>query len=185
MRNPVGVSFLAALVFLAGCRGKEASYRSPAEVATAMTQMSRAHRFDRAVQIGQDWLHSHPQDAVIYHQIAMTFLLNANVDPLHKRELLNQSSDYFDKSFQVEPDNPFAALNAALGFESIANLSSGDDRCGFYERANAALKRQEPLLVGDQYVLRNGQVISVSPLRTEHDRLQSKLRDEMEKARCR
>jgi len=187
MRKVLALTLLGSIALLIACNRSKASYRSSAEVATAMTQETEGRRFDRAIQIGQEWLSSHPDDSVHYHQSARLLFLRASIDrdPRHKRELLERASDYFEKSVRAEPHDPITVLNAALGFEGIANLSFDNDRCGYYVKAGAALKRMEPLLVGNEYVLKNGQTIAVAPLRTEHDRRRSKLSDEMEKARCR
>jgi len=185
--NKASMLILASTAFIAACNRGNVSYRSPAEVATAMTQESQGHHFDRAIQIGQDWVRSHPDDSLIYNQIAMVFCLQASRerDPPHKRQLLVRASDDFEKSVQVEPHDPLSVLTAALGFEGIAKLSSDEDRCGYYIKADATLKRMEPLLVKDEYLLKNGQTIPVAPMRTSYHQLTSKLSEEMNKARCR
>jgi hypothetical protein len=184
MKNSFIFALLLSYPLLTGCPRKVPTYGSPAEVANAMTRFSQAGRLDQAVQTGLEWIRTHPQDSIIYQQLGMTFVIKSSTELNHRRDLLNEASRYYERSITVTPGDPVAALLAASGIENVGRVASPEDRCQYFQKAKSTLVQLEPLIVGDHFQLRNGQIVSLATVRTAHDQLKSKLLVDMTQAQC-
>jgi hypothetical protein len=184
MKNSIVFVLLLSYPLLTGCQRKVPTYGSPAEVANAMTRFSQAGRFDQAVQTGQEWIRTHPQDSIIYQQLGMAFVIKSSAELNHRRALLNEASRYYERSITVAPGDPVAALLAASGIENVGRVASPEDRCQYFHKAKSALVELEPSIVGDHFQLKNGQVVSLATVRTANDQVKSKLLVEMTQAEC-
>src|SRR5258708_2599692 len=100
------------------------------------------HLYDRAVQESLKELRNGPGDASIYDQIAMVYLIRAQVDK--NQQWVDQAITYIDKELATyrgwgDPDPGFALLRAGMALEAAGEISA-QQRCTYYHRAVEVLQ---------------------------------------------
>ena len=149
-----------------------------------MVNASKAHDYDRAIEIGNRWLSAHPQDDAINGQLGYAYYVKAQHDPLHQREFLSRSAQAFQDSIAASLGEPLPLLNAAWGFKIIGNVSAEGERCAYYERASEALRRVQATITADKYTLRNGEQVDSAPIRRGTAEMSDRLEKDIASDRC-
>ncbi len=129
---------LGALVLFGGCQENASEF--PTGVMNLMAKYNQQGRHDDAIRIAQDWLKKHPDEremrARFDEQIAMSFLMKAQEDTVHKDEWIGQAVAYYDDFLSVyrKYDVDVVPQYAGSGLEVAADLSN-NNRCLYYGRA--------------------------------------------------
>jgi tetratricopeptide (TPR) repeat protein len=144
------------------------------ELLNRMIELQREGRYDKAVQVVQNWMKDSrrdiSRDELLYQQIAMVYIAKAYKKPrsrdesVHLAEMnLEHSLDLFEKE-QSKDNNPWL-FEVGGAYEILGNISD-KDKCRLYETAREAFERQLPLIKGDSYTA-YGSTVPLEPLRVE------------------
>jgi hypothetical protein len=126
--------------------------RNQAEVLNRMIELQKEGRYDKAVQVVQNWIDvSH--DGLMYDQIAFVYIAKAYKKPTNRDESIPEESlqkalTFFDGKSQNDLSlEPFEIGGA---YEILADISN-KDKCRLYEKARELFVRQLPMIKGDSY----------------------------------
>ena len=143
--------------------------RNQTEVMNRMIELLREGRYDKAVQVVQNWI-SVSHDGLMYEQIAFVYIAKAHKKPATRDESVRQAEEnlqnalsFFDGQHQsglsLEP------FEIGGGYEMLADVTD-KDKCRLYEKASALFERQLPLLTGDSYTA-YGHTTPLEPVRRD------------------
>jgi hypothetical protein len=178
-------SFLTVFL-LAGCR--VSAPESGSEAISLMARYNQQGRHDDAIKVAQDWLKRHPQDplhgATFYEQIAITYLIKASKDGVHKDEWIREAVNYYDKDLSVHQKNDIdlELYTVGRGFESAGDLSTNDS-CSYYRRTLKAFEEERPFIQGNSYTA-YGKTIQLAPVRQENEKALERVKVKFDKAAC-
>ena len=144
------------------------------EVLDRMIELQKEGRYDKAVQVVQQWLNDSrrdiSRDELLYQQIAMVYIAKAYKRPgsrnesVHLAEVnLERSLDLFEK-LDSKDNNPWL-FEIGGAYELLGDISD-KRKCEFYEKAQQSLVRQLRLIKGDSYTA-YGRTVSLEPFRRE------------------
>jgi hypothetical protein len=131
-----------------------------------MIQSVKDARYDDAIAIGLAALRKRPNDASVYQQIAVVYLIRAEKDSAGRQQWLLEAASYIDKALNADFTNPINIRDLGSDLEKIGDLSTDDARCQDYRRALDLSKRAAKLLEGDHITL-GGQAYPVDPVRKD------------------
>jgi len=179
MTRPRKVFLLALLVPFVALAGwlayrETRTPQSENEVLKRMIELQREGRYDKAVQVVQNWIsdsrRDKSHDEQLYQQIAMVYIGKAykrrssRDESLHLAEMnLEKSLGLFEKDSPKDNDPLLFEIGGA--YELLADTSD-KDKCRLYQKASAALTRQLPLIKGDFYTT-YGKPLPLEPIRAE------------------
>lgn len=172
--------------FLLGCRASAPENASAA--ISLMTKFSQEGHYDRAIALGQDWLKKHPEEtshlAAVYDQIAITYLMKASKDNIHKEEWIQRAVGYYDKALSVHRQNDvdIESYTVGRGLEFAGDLSK-DNSCLYYERSVKDFEDESPFIQGESYTA-YGHTIPLAPIRHENEKALQRLKEKLAKAGC-
>jgi hypothetical protein len=137
-----------------------------------MIELQREGRHDKAVQVVDTWMNDSRRDVshdgLLYHQIAMVYIVKAykkpatRVESVHQSELnLQKALGLYDKKKPQDIDIELFGIGGA--YEILGDISD-KDKCRFYEIAIRAFERQLPLIKGDSYTA-YGKTVPLEPVR--------------------
>lgn len=144
------------------------------EVLNRMIELQREGRYDKAVQIVQNWMKDNRRDVshdeILCQQIAMVYIAKAYKKPASRSESVRQAELNLEKSrelFEKEEskDNDTWLFGIGGAYEILGDISE-KEKCRFYEKAREALVRQLSLIKGDSYTA-YGKTMQLEPLRAE------------------
>jgi tetratricopeptide (TPR) repeat protein len=143
------------------------------------------HLYDRAVHASLNELRDGPEDASVYDQIAMVYLIRAQVEK--NQQWVDQAIKCIDKELAAyrrwgDPDPGFALLRAGIALEAAGEISARQ-RCTYYHRAVEVLQEAAAASQGDQVILR-GEPIPLAPQRTAISKALSRIESRQGNARC-
>ena len=183
----LAVISILAIVFLGGCR--EAPPKGKSEMITLMTNYGKRGKWDDAIRVSQEWLKSHPDDgsgdnAIVYEQIGMTYMVRASQDAKHKDEWIRQAVAYFDKDLSLPRQKPFDIefYSAGRGFEMAGDLSSADN-CLYYGRALKAFADEMPYIQGESFTS-YGHTFQLAPIRQDIEKSRKRVQAKFANAGC-
>ena len=144
------------------------------EVLSRMIELQREGRYDKAVQVVQNWMtdgrRDISHDELLYQQIAMVYIAKAYKKPASRSESVRQaqlslekSLDLFEKEESKENDPWLFEIGGA--YEILGNVSD-KEKCQLYEKARGLFVRQLPLIKGDSYTS-YGSTTPLEPVRKE------------------
>jgi tetratricopeptide (TPR) repeat protein len=161
------------------------------EVLRRMIELQREGRYDKAVQVVQNWMNDSRRDMshdeLLYQQIAMVYIAKAykkrssRDESVHLAEMnLEKSLNLFEKDAPKDNDPWLFEIGGA--YELLGDTSD-KDKCRLYEKASAALTRQLPLIKGDSYTA-YGHTTPLEPVRAEIRKHLDALNEKSSKAGC-
>ncbi len=144
------------------------------EVLNRMIELQREGRYDKAVQVVQNWMKDNRRDIsydeFLYQQIAMVYIVKAytkpatRVESVHQSELnLQKALGLYDKKKPQDIDIELFGIGGA--YEILGDISD-EDKCRLYEIGRQAFERQLPLIEGDSYTA-YGHTTPLEPVRTD------------------
>ncbi len=144
------------------------------EVLNRMIELQREGRYDKAVQVVQNWMRDNRRDtshdALLYQQIAIVYIAKAykksrSRDESMRRaeENLQRALSFFDE--QSQGDLSLDLFEIGEGYEILADISN-QDKCRLYEKARALFVQQLPLIKGDSYTA-YGHTTPLEPVRND------------------
>ncbi|HTD45351.1 MAG TPA: hypothetical protein VK687_14275 [Bryobacteraceae bacterium] len=142
------------------------------------------HLYDQAVDESLKELRNGPEDASVYDQIAMVYLIRAQVEK--NQQWVDQAIRYIDKELATyrgwgDPDPGFALLRAGSALEAAGEISARQ-RCTYFHRAVEVLREAAAASHGDQVIL--GEPIPLAPQRTAISKALSRIESKQGDARC-
>ena len=144
------------------------------------------HLYDKAVDESLKMLRNEPGDASVYDQIALVYLLRAQVEKSLREQWVDQAITYIDKELATyrhggDPDPGLTLLLAGVALTMAGEIP--DRRCTYYHRAVEVLQEAAAASQGDQVILR-GKSIPLEPQRTAISKALSRIRSKQGDARC-
>jgi hypothetical protein len=162
-----------------------------AEVFNRMIELEKEGRYDKAVEVAQNWMSDGGQNVahngVMYDQIAMVYILKAYKRPGTREESVRRAEDNLEKALSYFDSQNRDELSLELfeiggGFEALGDLSD-KDKCRFYEKARMTFVRQLPMINGDSYTA-YGKTIRLEPVRSDVRKHLNAVNDKSVKAGC-
>jgi len=161
------------------------------EVLNRMIELQREGRYDKAVNVVQNWMNDTrrdiSRDEFLYEQIAMVYIMKAYKRPAARDESVYQAElslekalGFYDKKKEEDIDVGLSGIGGA--YEILGDLSD-KDRCRFYLMAKRAFEHQLPLIKGDSYTA-YGKTVALEPLRTEVRKHLEAVNEKSAKAGC-
>jgi hypothetical protein len=154
-------AFLLAFIAFATwfIRGELHTPQNEREVIDREIDLLRAGRYDKAIQIIQNWMNdprrNMSRDGLLYHQLAMVYIAKAWRAPVGKDEFVHRAARNLDKELDLyNRENPTSLrvdlLEIGLAREVLGDLSE-TDKCNYYGLARQELSQQLLLMAGDFY----------------------------------
>jgi hypothetical protein len=162
------------------------------EVLKRMIELQREGRYDRAVQVVQNWMNDSRQDishdGFMYDQIAFVYIAKAYKRPATKDESARRAEENLQKALslfegQSQGDLTLDLFEIGGGYEILANVSD-QDKCRLYEKARELFARQLPLIKGDSYTA-YGHTTPLEPVRNDVRKHLNVVIEKLSKANCR
>jgi hypothetical protein len=180
-----GVVLVFAVLVL-GCRASTPENASAA--VTLMTKYSQSGQYDRAIDLGQEWLKKHSDDTshatILYDQIAITFLMKASKDTGHKQEWMQQGVDYYGRARLAPRHNGFdiELYTVGRGLESAGDMST-DNKCLYYGQAIKDFEHQVPFIQGESYTA-YGQTVPLATIRQANEKAIQRVTEKFAREGC-
>jgi len=152
------------------------------KAATQMVEYTRQGNYDKAVRTGLAAL-KEGRDGFIQQQIAMVYLQRAEKEPGLRDRWAREAVFYAEKSLEDDVQPKFLLLDEAGGIFEMAGDLSTSQSCEYYARALKAFSVAAPLLEGD-YIALYGYRRPLAPLRTQNEKLLTRVREKAMRAGC-
>jgi hypothetical protein len=114
----------------AGCSKPETTGEALVLMDNYRTQL----QYERALQIGKEWLARYPDDGAMYAEMGVVYLEKARATTTERERLVAHALQMAHKAVELAPRDYFALDMAASVFEGAAALST-KDRCVHYRNA--------------------------------------------------
>jgi hypothetical protein len=161
------------------------------EALNRMIELQREGRFDKAVQVVQNWMKDSRRDMshdeFLYQQIAIVYIAKAYKKPRSRNESVHRAEEnlqaaltFFDG--QTQSDLSLDPFEIGEGYEILADIS-GQDKCRLYEKARALFVRQLPMIKGDSYTAYE-HTTPLEPVRGDVRKHLSAVNEKSSKAGC-
>jgi hypothetical protein len=146
--------------------------KNQGEVLNRMIELQREGRYDRAVQVVQNWMKDNGRDishdGFLYEQIAIVYIVKAYKRSRSRDESVRRSEENLQKALslfdeQSQTGLSLEPLGIGEGYETLADISN-QDKCRLYEKARALFVRQLPLITGESYTA-YGHTTPLEPVR--------------------
>ncbi len=165
--------------------------RNQTEVLNRMIELSKERRYDKAVQVVQNWMKDSRRDSStdgsLYQQIAIVYIEKAykkpstRADSVHDAEAsLEKALAFFDKTASGELSLDLYTIGR--GYEALGDISD-EGKCRYYGEAQQLFVRQLPLIKGDSYTA-YGATIPLEPVRVEIQKHLDEVNDKHSKVNC-
>jgi tetratricopeptide (TPR) repeat protein len=165
--------------------------RNESEVLTRMIELGKEGRYDKAVEVVQNWMndsrHDSSHDELLYQQIALVYIAKAykrrgsRDESIRLAELsLEKPLSLFEK--QESKDNDPWLFEIGGAYELLGDKSD-KEKCRLYEKANELLARQLPLIKGDSYTA-YGHTTPLEPVRNDIRKHLKSVNEKSSKAGC-
>jgi tetratricopeptide (TPR) repeat protein len=156
------------------------------EVLNRMIELQREGRYDKAVQVVQNWIDvSH--DGLMYDQIAFVYIAKAYKRPENRGESIRRAEESLQRAltfFDGQSQNHLSLEPFEIGgaYEILADISD-KDKCRLYERARELFVRQLPMIKGDSYTA-YGHTTPLEPVRGDVRKHLNAVNEKSSKAGC-
>jgi tetratricopeptide (TPR) repeat protein len=160
--------------------------RNQAEVLNRMIELQKEGRYDKAVQVVQNWIDvSH--DGLMYDQIAFVYIAKAYKKPTNRDESIHRAEESLQKAltfFDGKSQNDLSLEPFEIGgaYEILADISN-KDKCRLYEKARELFVRQLPMIKGDSYTA-YGHTTRLEPVRGDVRKHLNAVNEKSSKAGC-
>jgi hypothetical protein len=124
------------------------------EVLNRMIELQKEGRYDKAVQVVQNWMNDGRRDishdGFMYGQIAMVYIMKAYKRPTARDQSVRRAEENLQKALSFfdgrsQSDLSLDPFEIGGGYEILADISD-KDKCRLYEKARALFVRQLPLI---------------------------------------
>jgi tetratricopeptide (TPR) repeat protein len=162
------------------------------EVLNRMIELQREGRYDKAVQVVQNWMKDNRRDIshdeFLYQQIAIVYIAKAYKKSRSRDESVRRAEENLQKALtffdgQSQSDLSLDPFEIGEGYEILADISD-KDKCRLYEKARELFVRQLPLIKGDSYTA-YGHTTQLEPVRGDVRKHLSAVNEKSSKAGCR
>jgi hypothetical protein len=161
------------------------------EVLNRMIELQKEGRYDKAVQVVQNWMNDGRRDishdGFMYGQIAMVYIMKAYKRPTARDQSVRRAEENLQKALSFfdgrsQSDLSLDPFEIGGGYEILADISD-KDKCRLYEKARALFARQLPLIKGDSYTA-YGHTTQLEPVRGDVRKHLIAVIEKSSKARC-
>jgi tetratricopeptide (TPR) repeat protein len=142
------------------------------EVLNRMIELQKEGRYDKAVQVVQNWMNDGRRDishdGLMYGQIAFVYVMKAYKRPTARVESVRRAEENLQKALsffdgQSQGDLSLDLFEIGGGYEILGDISD-KDKCRLYEKARELFLRQLPLIKGDSFTA-YGHTTQLEPVR--------------------
>ena len=144
------------------------------EVLNRMIELQREGRYDKAVQVVQNWMKDSRRDIshdeFLYQQIAIVYLMKAYNRPSSRDESTRRAEENLQKTISLFNGQSLNGLSLepfeiGRAYEFLGDISE-KDKCRLYEKAHELFVRQLPLITGESYTA-YGHTTLLEPVRND------------------
>jgi hypothetical protein len=161
------------------------------EALKRMIELQREGRYDKAVQVVQNWMNDSRRDishdGLMYDQIAFVYIAKAYKRPATRDESARRAEENLQKAVsffdaQSRSDLTLDPFEIGGGYEIMGDLSD-KDKCRLYEKARGLFEQQLPLIKGDSYTA-YGHTTQLEPVRKDVRKHLNAVIEKSSKANC-